>query len=230
MNVSVTRREILGEIRKAGEISIPELTKKLNIVTNAVRGHMILLEKENLVTFKWLRQKRGRPLKIYKLSENAEVYFIKKYDYMLNEIIKEILQIEGTEKLKFATYGWGAWGNKPIALDGKEKFQQILASLSRRWANEIKEKLNLSGLSFDESLKRFVGYLNDEGYLSSLEKTANGYTISNYNCIYRNASRIHREICGIVPAILKELIDAAVSVRVTIHEGSPCCILDVSRH
>ncbi|MBS4061525.1 MAG: winged helix-turn-helix transcriptional regulator, partial [Bacteroidetes bacterium] len=130
MNVSGTRREILGEIKKAGEISIPELTKKLNIVTNAVRGHMVLLEKENLVVFRWLRQKRGRPLKIYKLTENAEVYFTKKYDYLLNEIIKEILQLEGTEKLRFLSYGWGEWGSRPIVLEGAEKFQQILASLS----------------------------------------------------------------------------------------------------
>lgn len=207
MHVSDTRREILSEIKKSGEISIPELTKKLNIVTNAVRGHMVLLEKENLVAYKWFRQKRGRPLKIYKLSEDAEAHFPKKYDYFLNELIKEIIQLEGVEK-----------------------FQQILKSMSKRWADEIKSKLNLTGLPFDETLNRYISYLNDQGYLASLQRSNHGYTILNYNCIYRNTARNYKELCGIVPAILKELIDAKVSLITTIHDGSPCCILDVNRH
>lgn len=229
IDISGTRREILGEIKKSGEISISQLTKKLNIVTNAVRGHMVLLEKENLVTFRWLRQKKGRPLKIYKLSEDAEVYFTKKYDYLLNEIIKEIILLDGTEKLKFITYDWEAWVNAPIATKGLEKFQQILSSLSLRWAGEIKDKLNLSGLSFDETIKRFTDYLNAEGYLASLEKKPNGYILSNFNCVYRNTSKIYRDICGITPSIIKELTGASVSIRTTIHDGSPCCIMDISR-
>lgn len=207
INMSNTRGEILGEIKKSGEISIPELTKKLNIVTNAVRGHMVLLEKENLVTYKWVRQKRGRPLKIYKLSEDAEAHFPKKYDSLLNEIIKEISLIEGPERL-----------------------QQILTSMSKRWANEIKAKLRLSGISFDETLSRYVDYLNDQGYLASLQKNNHGYNILNYNCIYRNAARKNREICSIGPAILRELIDAKVSVITTIFDGSPCCIVDITWH
>jgi len=229
IDISGTRREILAEIKKSGETSISQLTKKLNIVTNAVRGHMVLLEKENLVTFRWLRQKKGRPLKIYKLSEDAEIYFTKKYDYLLNEIIKEIILLDGTEKLKFLTYDWEAWENAPISTKGSEKFQQILSSLALRWAGEIKEKLNLSGLPFDESMKRFTDYLNTEGYLACLEKKPNGYVLSNYNCVYRNTSRLYREICGITPAIIKELTNAQVSIRTTIHDGSPCCILDISR-
>lgn len=207
INVSNTRGEILGEIKKSGEISIPELTKKLNIVTNAVRGHMVLLEKENLVAYKWVRQKRGRPLKIYKLSEDAEAHFPKKYDYLLNEIIKEITYIEGSEKL-----------------------QQILTSMSKRWANEIKSKLRLTGLTFDETLNRYVDYLNEQGYLASLQKNNHGYNLLNYNCIYRNTARNNREICSIVPSILQELIDAKVSVITTIFDGTPCCILDIAGH
>lgn len=228
IDISGTRREILGEIKKSGEISISQLTKKLNIVTNAVRGHMVLLEKENLVTFRWLRQRKGRPLKIYKLSEDAEVYFTKKYDYLLNEIIKEIILLDGTEKLKFLTYDWEGWENAPIASSGIEKFQQILSSLAIRWAGEIREKLNLSGVPFDQSIKLFTDYLNAEGYLASLEKKPNGYVLSNYNCVYRNTSRLYRDICGITPVIIKELTGANVTIRTTIHDGSPCCIMDIS--
>ncbi len=230
IDISGTRGKILNEIKKSGEISISQLTKKLNIVTNAVRGHMVLLEKENLVKFRWLRQKKGRPLKIYTLSENAEVYFIKKYDYLLNEVIKEIIQLDGAEKLKFITYDWEALAHGPIAMKGSERFQQILTSLALRWAGEIREKLNLSGLSFDESIKLFTDYLNTEGYLCSLEKNADTYTFFIYNCVYRNASRAHREICGIVPLILNELLDTSVAIRTTIHDGSHCCILDISHH
>lgn len=229
IDISSTRKEILGEIKKSGEISISQLTKKLNIATNAVRGHMVLLEKENLVTFRWLRQKKGRPLKIYKLSEAAEIFFTKKYDYLLNEIIKEIILLDGTEKLKFLTYDWEAWENAPIVTKGSEKFQQILSSLALRWAGEIREKLNLSGLSFDESMRLFTDYLNAEGYLANLEKKPNGYVLSSSNCVYRNTSRLYREVCGITPTILKELTGASVSIRTTIHDGSPCCILDISR-
>lgn len=207
MHVSDTRREILSEIKKSGEISIPELTKKLNIVTNAVRGHMILLEKESLVTFRWLRQKRGRPLKAYKLSEIAEDHFPKKYDYLLNELMKEIKLLQGVEK-----------------------FQQILDSMSKRWANELRLKLNLTGLSFDETLAAYVSYLNDKGCLAYLKKSNHGYTLLNYNCIYRNSARNHREICGIVSVILKELIDAKVSLITTVYDGSPCCIIEISQH
>ncbi len=205
MHVSDTRKEILGEIRRSGEISIPELTKKLNIVTNAVRGHMMLLEKESLVTYKWLRQKRGRPLKIYRLSENAEAYFPKKYDQLLDDIMKEI-----------------------TLLDGHHKLNEILNSISKRWANEIKAKLNLTGKPLEEILRHYVNYLNTQGYLSSLEKHDNGYKILNYNCIYRNTARKYSEICNMHPNILRELTDAKVFLETTIFDGSPCCIMNIT--
>lgn len=205
VNVSDTRKEILGEIKKAGEISIPELTKKLNIVTNAVRGHMMLLEKEALVTYKWLRQKRGRPLKIYRLSENAEAYFPKKYDQLLNEIIDEI-----------------------IITDGSQKFNEILTSLTKKWSDGIKEKINLASMSKEDVIKHYVDYLNGEGYLSILKKKNGSYNIYNYNCIYRNVARKHREVCNICPNILKELIGSKVEMKTTIFDESPCCIMDVT--
>ncbi len=204
MNIAGTREEIIGEIKKAGEISIPELTKKLNIVTNAVRGHMVLLEKENLVKYRWVRQKKGRPLKIYKLREEAEVYFPKKYDYLLNELIAEI-----------------------SAQEGSDRFMQILNSMSKRWANQIKAKLNLNGLDIEDTIKLYVDYLNEQGYLASLEKNNHSYNISLYNCIYRNAARNHREICNINLTILKELIDAKIDLLTTVHDDSPCCIFNI---
>ncbi|MCX7913491.1 MAG: winged helix-turn-helix transcriptional regulator [Thermodesulfovibrionales bacterium] len=205
MNVSDTRREILGEIKKAGEISIPELTKKLNIVTNAVRGHMMLLEKEALVTYKWLRQKRGRPLKIYRLSETAEAYFPKRYDDLLIEIIEQIVTTEGAQRLT-----------------------KVLASLSKKKADGIKERVNFAILSREEVLNCYVDYLNKEGYLSILKKSDGGYNILNYNCIYRNVARKYREICNICPEILRELTDLRVELTTTIFDESPCCKLYVA--
>lgn len=207
MNISGTREEILGEIKKAGEISIPELTKKLNIVTNAVRGHMVLLEKENLVQYRWVRQKKGRPLKIYKLSEQAEIHFPKKYDFLLSELIDEIIEE-----------------------DGIDKFKHILNSLSKKWANRFKIKQNIEGLSNEDILKSYVDYLNEQGYLASLQKTNSSYTISLYNCIYRNASRRHRELCNIKLSIIKDLVNAKVDLITTVHDDSPCCVLNVKWH
>lgn len=202
MEIAGTRGEILTLIKKNGEITIPVLTGTLRIATNAVRGHMAILEKEGLVTFRWEKQARGRPLKIYKLSERAEGLFPKRYEQLLEELITQVELIDGPGKLRL-----------------------LVDAMAKRWAQGMKAQLQ--GLPAEEALKKIVNHLDLGGMIASLKREEGYYTISVFNCIYRQISLRHREMCTIIPTLVRELTGAEATVARSIHSGDACCIYHV---
>lgn len=202
MEISGTRGEILNIIKRQGQATIPELAKKLGIAPNAVRGHMAILEKVDLVTFQWEKQKRGRTIKIYKLSERAEGKFPKRYDHLIEELIIEL-----------------------AAQDGPEKLQKLVRSMARRWAGGLEEQLE--GLPPEKALHKIVKHLDLGGMIASLKNEEGYYSLSVFNCVYRQTAMRHREICTIIPTLIHELTGDDVMVERSIHSGYGHCIYHI---
>src|SRR6267378_182914 len=81
-----TRGRIVSLLR--GEnLTVNELTEKLQLTDNAVRAHLLTLERDGLVKQSGVRRGVRKPHFAYKLTHDAEQLFPKAYHLLLNALI-----------------------------------------------------------------------------------------------------------------------------------------------
>lgn len=199
-----SRGRILLALKSEGELAIPELCERLGVARNAVRGHLAGLEAEGLVAYRWQKQPRGRPLKVYRLEERAEGLFPKAYAQLLEDVIR---QIE-------ITYGHAALAG-------------LVRELGRGWAQRVRPKLR--GADPPARLAELARELDLGGMLASLADEGDGcYALRVYNCVYRDTARQHQEICTLIPTLVTEATGGQAKVRRCICRGDAHCEYEVS--
>jgi predicted ArsR family transcriptional regulator len=178
-----------------------EIAQKLEIFESAVRQHLQMLENAGLVTATFEQRGLGRPKKIFALSPSGAELFTRKYDVLLDLVIRKISE----------TYG-------PPAL------RSILLSTAR----ELSITLGVvsDDLPYRERLRKVTEALDDLGFAAKLEEKDGKTSIVSKNCILlRTAEANHDLLCH---KFHSELIRAALKRgRVELHEcmvdGAPFC-------
>src|SRR5918999_163514 len=81
-----TRGRIIGLLRgKSGTVN--ELAEKLELTDNAVRAHLLSLERDGLIRQSGVQRGPRKPHFAYELTAEAEQLFPKAYDALLNQLI-----------------------------------------------------------------------------------------------------------------------------------------------
>ena len=178
-----------------------EIAQKLEIFESAVRQHLQMLENAGLVTATFEQRGLGRPKKIFSLSPSGAELFTRKYDVLLDLVIRKIGE----------TYG-------PPAL------RSILLSTARGLS--ITLGVVSDDLLYRERLRKVTDALDDLGFAAKLEEKDGKSSIISKNCILlRTAEANHDLLCH---KFHSELIRAALKRgRVELHEcmvdGAPFC-------
>jgi predicted ArsR family transcriptional regulator len=178
-----------------------EIAQKLEIFESAVRQHLQMLENAGLVTATFEQRGLGRPKKIFALSPSGAELFTRKYDVLLDLVIRKIGE----------TYG-------PPAL------RSILLSTARGLS--ITLGVVSDDLLYRERLRKVTDALDDLGFAAKLEEKDGKSSIISKNCILlRTAEANHDLLCH---KFHSELIRAALKRgRVELHEcmvdGAPFC-------
>ena len=81
-----TRGKILALLRSENH-TVNDLAAALNLTDNAVRAHLLSLERDGLVQPRGTRRGRRKPHVAYGLSDDAEQIFPKAYGPLLNHFI-----------------------------------------------------------------------------------------------------------------------------------------------
>lgn len=97
---STTRERVLEFIKRHGPVSVKELTEDIGITPMAIRGHLSKLEKDELIMVDTVRQKLGRPLQVFRLTEKGESFFPKSYDSFAVELITDLQSLDDGQTLK----------------------------------------------------------------------------------------------------------------------------------
>lgn len=175
-----------------------ELEKKLGINESAIRRHLDGLEKDGYVEHYFRKADRGRPKKLYKISEGGRHLFPNKNDVLLSYLSETISEEYGEENLK-----------------------KLLSKTAEKFANRLSNEKQ----DFEPKLKEFVKSLNRFGFYASLSEKKNGYCIEYRNCVFGQAGHnendylcnMHREI------VEKALPEAKISGR-SGEEGNRTCL------
>lgn len=188
-----------------------EIAQKLEIFESAVRQHLQMLENAGLVTATFEQRGLGRPKKIFSLSPSGAELFTRKYDVLLDLVIRKIGETYGPPALR------------SILLSTARELNVTLGAVS-------------DDLPYRERLRKVTDALDDLGFAAKLEEKDGKTSIVSKNCILlRTAEANHDLVCH---KFHSELIRAALKRgRVELHEcmvdGAPFCrhaVIKSDRH
>jgi predicted ArsR family transcriptional regulator len=190
-----TRGRIIVLLRRANQ-TVDELAQHLSLTDNAVRAHLVTLERDGLVCQSGARRGSGKPATVYSLTSEAEQHFSKAYAPVLQQLL-EVL----------STY-------MPA-----DTLEEIMQNVGRRLALQW----NVPAGELRMRLQQAVAILNELGGLAELEEHATIYMIQGHSCPLAALVPSHPEICQLTKTLLSELIGETVEVHCERGVAAHCC-------
>ena len=195
-----TRGRVVGLLRgRCGTVN--ELSERLGLTDNAVRAHLLSLERDGLVRQSGVQRGARKPHFSYELTPEAEHLFPKAYDALLNQLIT-------TLKGRLP----------PVALE--EVLREVGRSLASRHASED------SNANLDERVQHALEVLKAIGGTPSVEREEGKLIIRSGGCPLAAAVVAHPEVCELAESLVAEMV--GLPVRESCDRGkSPKCCFEI---
>jgi predicted ArsR family transcriptional regulator len=177
------------------------LAQELELTDNAVRAHLLSLERDGLIKQSGIQRGTRKPHFSYELTEEAEHLFPKAYDALLNQLIA-VLKGRLT----------------PLALE--EVLREVGRSLAGAQAASQKNG------DMEKRLGRALAALEAIGGAARVEKDNEKLVISSESCPLATAVAAHPEVCRLAETLLSEIIGVEIREHCD-REGSPRCRFEI---
>ena len=195
-----TRGRIVTLLR-GGTKTVNELAAQLGLTDNAVRAHLLSLERDGLIKQSGIQRGTRKPHFAYELTEEAEPLFPKAYDAILNQLIAAL-------KGRLA----------PAAL------QEVLREVGRSLAGS--QAAARKGDDFETRVGRALNALEAIGGTARIERENEKFYIRSEGCPLAAAVTEHPEVCGLAENLVSEIIGMEVRERCD-RGDSPRCRFEV---
>lgn len=191
--------------------SVAELASQLGLSEVAIRRHLQVLEREELVEARTVRRKGpGRPGSQYALSERAQRLFPDNSAEFANDLLDYLESRHGRDEVL--------------------AFLRWRAELQRsRYARDIAT----AGDETASRAARLAELLSADGFPSTVETVSRpdgGTTLqlTQGHCAIRQVAQEHPEICAAEARMFEELLGVGVSRRQTAAGGAGRCVCDIA--
>jgi predicted ArsR family transcriptional regulator len=177
--------------------TVNELAEELELTDNAVRAHLLSLERDGLIRQRGVQRGTRKPHFSYELTNEAETLFPKAYDALLNQLIAVLKR-----RLKHAA------------------LEEVLREVGRSLAGSANSDRRRAGL--ETRIGRALSALEAIGGAAQLEKEGNKLVIRSGSCPLATAVAEHPEVCKLTEALVAEIIGEKVREQCD-REVSPRC-------
>ena len=195
-----TRGRVVKSVRGTRK-TVNELSEELGLTDNAVRAHLLSLERDGLIKQSGIQRGTRKPHFSYELTEEAEHLFPKAYDAILNQLISAL-------KGRLS----------PAAL--KEVLREVGRSLAGGQGNARK------GEKLETRAGRALSALEAIGGSARIQKENGKLYIRSEGCPLAAAVAEHPEVCGLAENLISEIIGMEVRERCD-REGTPRCRFEI---
>lgn len=195
-----TRGRILDLLRGKAQ-TVNELAAALNLTDNAVRAHLLSLERDELVRQAGTQPGFRKPHATYALTAEAEQIFPKAYGPLLDLVLAVVSKKLTPKELRNAMreVGKKVADDHLLEVEGKPRAQRIEAALR---------------------------ILKELGGSATFHETAGRHFIRGNGCPVAAATGRHPEACLIAESLLTQIIGAPVKEH-CIHGSAPACRFQV---
>jgi len=192
-----TRGRIVALMR-GSKGTVSELAATLELTDNAVRAHLLTLERDGLIRQSGLQRGARKPHFAYELTPEAEHLFPKAYDTLLNQFIT-VLKESLTPK----------------------RFREALRAVGLSLAGQ--QNASNPGKSLEDRAQTALRSLEQLGGAARIEKEEKKLLIRSNSCPLASVVAEHPETCQIVEALISETVGAPVRERCDREESPQCC-------
>ena len=194
-----TRGQIVTILR-GSPCTVDELAGKLDLTDNAVRAHLLTLERDGLVRQSGLRRGPRKPHFTYALTPEADALFPKAYDTLLNQLIAVL----------------------KTRLDAPE-IEGVLREVGRAVAASAPPGQNAS---LEARVQSALKVLEAIGGSAEVEQHDDKFVIRGNGCPLAAAVSVHPEVCRLAETLVAEIVKAPVHEQCD-RDGRPKCRFEI---
>jgi predicted ArsR family transcriptional regulator len=194
-----TRGRVVNLLR-GGVSTVEELAQRLELTDNAVRAHLVTLERDGLVQQSGVRRGARKPHFTYSLTSAAEKLFPKAYDALFNQllvVLKERLDEQEIETV----------------------LREVGSSLAAGAASGHEDDL---GSRVQKALKVLAAI----GGAAEVEQLEDKFVIQSSGCPLAAAVSVHPEVCRLAETLISEIVKAPVQ-ECCDRESNPRCRFEI---
>ncbi|MDQ3656765.1 MAG: helix-turn-helix domain-containing protein [Chloroflexota bacterium] len=186
-----TRGRIVTLLRRERR-TVEELAGELGLTDNAVRTHLVALERDGLVTQGESRRGGGKPAFTYQLTPEADRLFPKAYGVILQQFLDVL---------------------------GERLPRDVIADALREVGHRVAAGHDLGDADLSLRLESALALLGNLGGLAESERVEDGFLIRGYRCPLATAVDANPDACLLAETLLSDLI--GVPVRQVCDQSSP---------
>lgn len=169
--LAAPRRQLLDLLKTGGPQSAGAIAKQLGVTAMAVRQHMYELEKDGLVASSNRSEGRGRPTRIWSLTEAAMRVFPDAHQGLAVELIRSVESLFGAEGL-----------GKVASMHADRQRQTYADAVS-------------GATSLKDRLIRLAELRTSEGYMAAVADDEDGYLFIENHCPVCSAAKACTNLC-----------------------------------
>lgn len=194
-------------LKERGAATISELAPRLSLTGEAVRQHLLQLQREGWIEAAGeppaVAGRTGRPATRYRLTDAGEHLFPKTYDALLVEILDAM--------------------NEEVGVDAAVR---VLSRVTEERVKIVAPKLE--GLTLEQRIDVLKGwYTADDPYMS-VERDGSDYRLIELNCPYYSSAMTRPSLCSISVEALTRLLGVRVHREEKFQDGDGRCVFRVS--
>jgi len=198
-----TRGRIVALLRGKTR-TVNELAEELALTDNAVRSHLLTLERDGLVRQGGVQRGHRKPHFAYELTPDAEQLFTKSYDALLNVLLSVL-----KERL------------------APDELGEVLGEVGRKTAAD-KMTILADGSDFWAKAEKAVEVLEALGGAARLEKEEDKIIIRSSSCPFGAAVEAHPEVCRVAETLVAQITGGRVREKCDKITVPPRCSFEIT--
>jgi len=188
------RQAILNCLKTRGEVTAIEASNETGLTSMGARGHLERLEKAELVSYREIKEGRGRPKRFWYLTELGHRQFPQQYDHLSIELIENVRQVFGQ--------------------DGLDQLIEVRESKAlEKYATAIQNSTD----SPEGALTTLASERTKEGYMAEVITTDGGWQLIEHHCPICAAAEKCQGFCESELAIFKQSLGSEFEVTRSEH-------------
>jgi predicted ArsR family transcriptional regulator len=201
-----TRNDILALLKTSGAMSSQALSKQLGITPMAVKLQLYDLASEGVVSAEQGPSSRGRPSKLWKLTEAADNFFPNSHAALSRDILVGIRKALGEQAL-----------DQVLEARANEQHE--------RYSRELRSCQTLSA-----RLERLAELRSEEGYMACIDTIANKTVLIENHCPICTAAKECVKLCSGELELFQRALGDDVLVERTEHiaSGARRCVYTIN--
>jgi predicted ArsR family transcriptional regulator len=205
LNTGSTRWLVLKALRSLGKATISELADVVGVKGVTIRHHLTNLQAEGLIDVEAERRSVGRPVHVYRLTQNAERFFPHAYHVLVDGLLDQVKdQLPAN------------------AID------QLIDGLADSLIGELRE--SLAGQPEDIQRKILLEWLDEQGMTARWQEGDDGPQLVRYHCPYYDLGMRHPEVCRIELSVVGSVLGSEAKRSTCMQHGDPACTVVVHQN